>query len=78
MIIIQLTPEQLQERIQGAVNLELAKLKQPSQDKLLTRKEAAQFLDVSLPTLGSWEKTKKIQALRIGSRVYFKQSELLK
>jgi DNA-binding XRE family transcriptional regulator len=78
MIIVQLTPEQLQEMFQSTVNLELTKLKQPTQDKLLTRKEAARFLDVSLPTLGAWEKSKKIQSLRIASRVYFKQSELLK
>ena len=76
--MIELTPDELQEKIQNAISLELAKLKQPSPDKLLTRKETAEFLDVTLPTLNAWEKSKKIKAVRIGSRVYFKQSELLK
>lgn len=78
MIIVQLTPEQLQEQIQRAVSSEISKLKPNNPDRLMTRKEASKFLTVSLPTLNAWEKTKKIKAIRIGSRVYFKQSELLK
>ncbi|MDZ4715402.1 MAG: helix-turn-helix domain-containing protein [Cytophagales bacterium] len=78
MIIVQLTPEQLQEQIQKAVDTGLAKMQPHQPDKLLTRREAAKLLDISLPTLTSWEKSKQIAATRIGSRVYFKQSGLIK
>jgi hypothetical protein len=76
-ILFELTPDQLQERIQQAVNSELSKFQQQKPDKLLTRIEAAKFLDISLPTITAWEKQKKIIATRIGSRVYYKLSDLL-
>lgn len=43
---------------------------------LLTRKEAAQALNISVDTLDSLRKSHKIQAISIGSRVYFSPDEL--
>jgi len=78
MIVLDLTPEQLDEKIQKAVSTALQSLPQNAPDRLLTRKQAAELLDISLPTLTAWEKAKRIKATRIGSRVYFKQSELIR
>lgn len=80
MTIIQLTKEELESTIRTAVQSEISKL-QPQQqpDRLVTRKQRAQELNISLPTLAEWEKKGIIPpATRIGSRVYFKQSDLLK
>ncbi len=44
---------------------------------LLSRKDAAAFLHISLPTLNAWTKENKLVAHRINSRVYYKQEELL-
>jgi hypothetical protein len=44
---------------------------------LFSRKEASEFLKISLPTLGSWTKLKKIPSYGKGRRVYYKKAELL-
>lgn len=76
--IIQLSPDELKEVISSAVHSGISKLQPAQADKLLTRKQAASMLNVSLPTISAWEKSDELKAIRIGSRVYFKQSELLK
>lgn len=48
----------------------------PQQFELLTRKEAAKLLGISLPTLLDWTKTGKVQGYRIASRVRYKRTEL--
>lgn len=45
-------------------------------DRFLTRKEAAELLKVSLPTLHRWTKLRKITAHGIGNKVLYKLSEL--
>jgi excisionase family DNA binding protein len=76
--IIQLSPDELIESIRSAVHSEISKLQPAQADKLLTRKQAASMLNVSLPTISAWEKADELKATRIGSRVYFRQSDLLK
>jgi len=44
--------------------------------KLLTRKDTAKFLCISLPTLHEWTKTGIVKAHRIGNRVLYKQDEV--
>jgi|GEM_PF-2661776 len=45
---------------------------------LLTRKETAAIFGITLPTLAVWEKNGSIpKAIRTGSRVYFRKSEIL-
>ncbi len=48
-----------------------------SNDELISRKDAAQLLGISLPTLHSYTKDGRIPAYRIGSQVRFKKSEVL-
>lgn len=44
--------------------------------KMLTRKQTAHFLCISLPTLHEWTKTGVIKAHRIGNRVLYKQDDV--
>jgi excisionase family DNA binding protein len=47
------------------------------ENPLLTRKEAASYLKISLPTLNAWTKGGKVQAYRIGgNQVRYKKLEL--
>ena len=43
---------------------------------LLTRKEAAQALSISVDTLDELRDAKKLRCVRIGSRVYYAVDEL--
>lgn len=45
--------------------------------KLLTRKEAALFLSVSLTTLKTWTDQNLIKSYRLGGRVYYKEQEII-
>ena len=47
-------------------------------DQLLTRDETAKLLSVSLVTLWDWTKKDIIPAYRIGNKVRYKKSEVLK
>ena len=47
-------------------------------DQLLTREETAKLLSVSLVTLWDWTKKDIIPAYRIGNKVRYKKSEVLK
>ena len=47
-------------------------------DQLLTREETATLLSVSLVTLWDWTKKDIIPAYRIGNKVRYKKSEVLK
>lgn len=44
--------------------------------ELITRREAAHLLGVSLPTLHLWSKSGQIPAYRINTRVRYKKAEL--
>tara|TARA_R110000796_G_scaffold37722_4_gene95341 strand:- start:245854 stop:246156 length:303 start_codon:yes stop_codon:yes gene_type:complete len=44
--------------------------------KLLSRKETAKLLCVSLPTLHDWTKTGIVKAHRIGNRILYKLEEV--
>ena len=44
--------------------------------KLYTRKETANFLKISLPTLHDWTKSGVVKADRIGNRVLYKYEEI--
>jgi hypothetical protein len=45
--------------------------------ELLTRKQAAEFLQINLSTLWIWTNAKKFPAYGISNRVFYKKSELL-
>ena len=48
-----------------------------SDEIYLSQKETAQFLRVSLPTLISWKKARKIPFYQQGRKTFFKKSEVL-
>lgn len=45
--------------------------------ELMTRKEAANMLSVSLTTLRSWTVQKIIKSYKLGGRIYYKRNEIL-
>ncbi|MDI5886538.1 helix-turn-helix domain-containing protein [Flavobacterium yafengii] len=77
---IQTTPQELQLQITEGVKIQLENFlkhftpKQPNE--YLTRQEVAQMFNVDLSTIHNWCKSKKLNPLRLGSRVYFLRSEI--
>lgn len=77
---IQTTPQELQQQINEGVKVQLKeflshyKPKQP--DDYLTRSEVAQMFKVDISTISNWCKSKKLNPLGIGARVYFLRSEI--
>lgn len=74
--LIQLSPDELSGLISQAVERTVrpmieAAIHPSASPKLLTRREAAHFLGISLVTLHEWTKNGKIKANRIGSRVRY-------
>jgi excisionase family DNA binding protein len=68
----------LLDAFRAVVRAELKHQHQEEQsDQLLTAKEAAALLKVSLVTLWQWEKAGRLQKHKMGSRVYFKHSEIM-
>jgi len=49
----------------------------PPEDELLTAKQTAQLLGVSLVSLHKWKKQGLVKFYRYGSRIRFKKSEIL-
>lgn len=81
LILSPFSLEQLKTEISDAVKKEVAPLLNSfstykEETELLTRKEAAKLLSVSLPTILDWTKTGKIIGYRIASRIRYKRSEI--
>lgn len=69
----------LNESLLKGVDEKLANLIRKSEveeQDYLTRKEVAEKLSISLPTLHDWVNKNILRAYRIGNRVYFKKSEI--
>jgi len=49
----------------------------PASEKLLTRKETADKLKISLVTLNDWTKRGLVQSYLIGGRVLYKEDEIV-
>jgi len=47
-------------------------------DELLTRKQTADLLKITLPTLWAWTNKDILPAYRIGNKIRYKKSEVLK
>lgn len=77
---IQYSPEQLKNEIKADVKVQLEdflkhyKPKEPNE--YLTRQEVARMFNVDLSTIHNWCKSKKLNPLGLGSRVYFLRSEI--
>lgn len=79
MVIIQeMTIADLKAIIDGCIIQAIAQAAQvaPIKEKLLTRKEAAEYLNISLGTLHTHTKSGRICGQRIGSRLLYKKSDL--
>ena len=76
------TPEKLVNLISENVKSQIEALKkelssQQSNEELLTRDQACQFLQINSSTLWSWTNKGKVKAYGIANRRYYKRSELL-
>ncbi len=75
-----ITPKELKESIIADVRAELNIIAQNFQPKkqseLLTRKEVAVILKVSLVTLSDWNKKGILKPYRLGNLIRYKRSEL--
>ena len=81
LIILQgITVDQLLSKLEAIVERKIAESlnQNPARktEKYMTRKEVAEFLHISLPTLHDWTKMEWIKSYRIGSRVLFKSDEV--
>lgn len=74
---ITMTRDELSGLMTEAVRTALSQIESKQDETLLTRKQAAKYLNVSLPTLNAWEKKGEIEPVRKGSRVYFLKRTLL-
>jgi excisionase family DNA binding protein len=84
--LIQISEQQLRKLISEEMLIALANHKsitpqeitsQPASDKLLTKKEAAEYLKISLPTLSKYIRQGYIKAHTVaGTRMRFKSSDL--
>ena len=73
------TPEQLKSEIVSEIKEYLDKkfADKEGKDELLTRKQAAKLIGISLPTLRGYVKRGIIPEKRVGARVLYSKKELL-
>ncbi|MEX2336365.1 MAG: helix-turn-helix domain-containing protein [Fulvivirga sp.] len=79
LILSTYSPEELAGIINHAVQEAIKSIPapcHPPQEKLLTRKETADKLKISLVTLNDWSKRGLLKSYLIGGRVLYKDSEL--
>ena len=67
---------ELNEWMKNRTNQENRELKS-SDEVLMTQREAAKFLKISLPTIITWKKTGKLPYYQQGRTIFFKKSEIL-
>jgi len=82
ILLQDLTPEQLGKLFDEKIQHRLEQFKkdiynQKAIDELLTRDEACAFLKIDSSTLWAWTNKGNVIAYGIGSRRYYKRSELL-
>jgi hypothetical protein len=80
VILREITAEELTKMITDAVNeaVKSIKIDQPimPDQELLTRKEVADKLKISLVTLNDWTKKGIVNSYAIGGRILYKASEI--
>lgn len=80
IILQNVSPGDLKQIISEVVEEKLSKFQPVQKDatKYRSRKEVANLLKISLPTLNEYTKTGKIKAVRFGSRVLYSSEEIEK
>jgi hypothetical protein len=77
---ISTSPQELQNQIIEAQKIQLQEFltnfKQTPPKEYLTRKNVADMFSVDISTVHNWCKSKRLNPLGIGSRVYFLRSEV--
>lgn len=84
-MLVQLSAQDLAELITSSVKEEMNKLikviqmipKEDDEDKLITRKETATLMKVSVETLYHWNVKKILKAKKVGNRVYYLRSDIM-
>jgi excisionase family DNA binding protein len=79
VILTPLSIEQLQNFINDAVKtgFEQTKTQEPERTNLLTRKQVCSLLNITLPTLWEWQRNGTITAYKVGTRLRFKENEVM-
>ena len=79
--ITEVTIDELADKISAILLLKIEnyikELTKPKNNKLLTRKEVAVMLRVSLVTIGVWSKVGILNPIRMGNRIFFKEQDIL-
>lgn len=79
--ITEVTIDELAEKVADKLLLKIEnyfkELNKPKNNKLLTRKEVAEMLRVSLVTVGVWSKVGILNPIRMGNRIFFNEQEIL-
>ena len=79
--ITEVTIDELADKVADKLLLKienyLKELNKPKNNKLLTRKEVAVMLRVSLVTIGLWSKVGILNPIRMGNRILFSEQEIL-
>nr|WP_315182083.1 helix-turn-helix domain-containing protein [uncultured Flavobacterium sp.] len=77
---IQTTPQELQQQINEGVKIQLQDFLKnftPTQPKeYLSRQDVSKMFGVDISTVHNWCKSKKLNPMGLGSRVYFLRSEV--
>lgn len=80
LIIEKVTLQELQEMFSNVIESKIESLKPAKQSgdeaRFLTRKETAELLRISLPTLADWTKLGFLHAINIGRRVLYSYAEV--
>lgn len=74
-----LTPQEFQKMLINALEQVIEPLKPAKESRsieLLTRKETAKLLRISLPTLAKWSEQGIIHAISMRGRIYYSLSEI--
>ena len=79
--LLNLSTDELKEAISSDLKPQLETLRQElkqqePEEELLTRKEVAEKLKITLPTVSSWSKKGILKSHRLGKLVRFKKSEV--
>lgn len=76
--IIDLTVEDFTQIMHKTISGVVAKIPQEQKEEILLKRiEVAKRFSVSLVTLNKWCRTGKIKSYHIGSRVFFKEAEVM-
>lgn len=79
LIMTSVSIDRLKAELIAPLQKEIVSLKEDkvTPETLLTRKQAAEFLNVTFATLNDWTKRGLIECGKIGTRVYYRRSALI-